>query len=128
VNPVADLALTKTDKPDPAHVGQPLTYTITVTNNGPLTASGVTMTDNLPKKAGFGSASTTQGVCSYKSSRRIVACNIGNVTSGSSVVVTIVIKPTAKGTIQNTATVSATSPTDPNPNNNTATATTVVVP
>ena len=31
----ADLSLTKTDSPDPAHVGQLLTYTLTVKNNGP---------------------------------------------------------------------------------------------
>src|SRR5207237_6363098 len=33
--PAADLSVTKTDSPDPAHVGQNLTYTVTVKKNGP---------------------------------------------------------------------------------------------
>jgi len=32
----ADLSVSKTDSPDPAHVGQKLTYTIVVNNNGPI--------------------------------------------------------------------------------------------
>src|SRR5262249_53222153 len=35
VNTSADLAVTKTDTPDPVVAGNNLTYTITVTNNGP---------------------------------------------------------------------------------------------
>jgi len=48
--------------------------------------------------------------------------------SGSSVTIVIMVKPTQKGTITNTVSVSATSPPDPNTANNTATATTVVRP
>ena len=43
--PAADLSVTKTDSPDPVRSGGNLTYTITVTNNGPDAATGVTMTD-----------------------------------------------------------------------------------
>src|SRR5438034_1986197 len=57
----ADVAITKMDSPDPAHVGQNLTYTIVVTNNGPDKAVGVSITDQLPKNAGYGSTTTTQG-------------------------------------------------------------------
>jgi uncharacterized repeat protein (TIGR01451 family) len=38
----ADLAVTKTANPR-AQVGQGLTYTVTVTNNGPSTATGVVL-------------------------------------------------------------------------------------
>ena len=108
--------------------GQNLTYTIVVTNNGPSTATGVTMTDQLPKNAGFASAATTKGTCSAKPSRALVTCALGDLVSGASATVTIVVKSPAKGTITNTASVTATSPTDPNPGNNTATATTTVLP
>jgi uncharacterized repeat protein (TIGR01451 family) len=128
VVPGADLAITKTDSPDPVKGGQNLTYTIVVTNNGPSTATGVTMTDQLPKNAGFASAATTNGTCSAKPSRALVTCALGDLVSGASATVTIVVKSPAKGTITNTASVTATSPTDPNPGNNTATATTTVLP
>src|SRR5262249_3582774 len=40
----ADLATTITDTPDPVDVGTNITYSITVTDNGPDTAQGVTLT------------------------------------------------------------------------------------
>jgi uncharacterized repeat protein (TIGR01451 family) len=124
----ADLSLTKSDSPDPVHIGQKLTYTLGVTNNGPDSATGVSLVDNLPKNAGFGSATTTQGSCTVKPAKQLVTCNLGTLTSGQTVTVTIVVKPSKKGTITNTATATATSPTDPNTANNTATQNTTVLP
>ncbi len=123
----ADLSITKTDSPDPAHVGQNLTYTITVANGGPNTATGVTVNDALPKNAGFGSATSSQGSCTLKPQKRLVTCALGSVAGGANAVVTIVVKPTSKGTITNTATASA-DQADPNTTNNSATATTTVTP
>ena len=128
VMPAADLAITKTDSPDPVRGGQNLTYTIVVTNNGPSAATGVTMTDQLPKNAGYASATTTKGSCTAKPSKALVTCALGDMASGTSATVTIVVKSPTKGTITNTASVTATSPPDPNPSNNTATATTGVLP
>ena len=121
----ADLAIQKADSPDPAHVGQNLTYTITVTNNGPNAATGVTVTDTMPKNAGFASASPG---CTAKPSKSAVTCDLGTVAAGATRTVTIVVKPTSKGTVTNKASVSATSPLDPNTANNSATATTTVTP
>lgn len=118
----ADLSLTKTDSPDPAHVGQLLTYTLTVKNNGPLDATGVVVTDTLPKSTGFGSASPP---CARTKTN--VTCNFGTLAPGASATATINVKPTAKGTITNTAVVSSTTQ-DPNRGNNTATAQTTVLP
>jgi len=128
VSPAADLSVTKTDSPDPVHVGQPLTYTIVVSNNGPSPAMNVSIQDQLPKNAGYGKPSTTQGTCSLKPDKRLLTCNLGTMASGSIVTVTIVIKPTAKGTITNTVSVSAASPVDPNTANNSSTASTRVMP
>ena len=124
----ADVAITKMDSPDPAHVGQNLTYTIVVTNNGPDKAVGVSVTDQLPKNAGYGATTTTQGSCTLKPSKTAVVCTVGTMASGASVTISLVVKPTSKGTITNTATATLTSPTDPNTANNTATATTTVQP
>src|SRR5438105_4098447 len=125
---LADLAITKMDSPDPAHVGQNLTYTIVVTNHGPDKAVGVSVTDQLPKNAGYGSTTTTQGSCTLKPSKTAVVCTVGTMARGTSLTITLVVKPTSKGTITNTATATLTSPTDPNTANNTATATTTVQP
>jgi uncharacterized repeat protein (TIGR01451 family) len=44
----ADLAAAKVAAPNPVLVGQPLTYTLTVTNYGPYDAHNVLLTDTLP--------------------------------------------------------------------------------
>src|SRR5512136_196517 len=43
-----DLVVTKTDSPDPVLVGNNLTYTVTVRNQGNVKARSVVMTDTLP--------------------------------------------------------------------------------
>src|SRR5437763_6489608 len=45
---IADLSVTKVDSPDPVNTGSTLTYTITVTNNGPDPASSASLSDTLP--------------------------------------------------------------------------------
>src|ERR1700730_4344906 len=45
---VADLSVTKVDTPDPVNTGSNLTYTITVTNNGPDAAANASWSDTLP--------------------------------------------------------------------------------
>src|SRR5207237_356414 len=47
INPQVDLAVTKTGSPNPVNAGQNLTYTITVTNNGPNNVTGATVTDTF---------------------------------------------------------------------------------
>ena len=125
--PGADLSVVKTG-PATGHVGQSINYTITAKNNGPATASGVVVTDTLPKNIGFGSATSSQGTCAQRPHSQSVDCNVGTMASGATVTITIVAKPTVKGTFVNTATISATSPTDPNTANNTSSITTNVTP
>lgn len=57
----ADLSLTRTANPDPALRGQDLTYTITVTNNGPDTATSLLLTETLPAEATFVSFNVPAG-------------------------------------------------------------------
>src|SRR5438034_11620869 len=60
----ADLSVTKSDSPDPVTVGQQLTYTITVTNNGPDAASPVTLDDTQTSGAAAHSNPVpSQGTC-----------------------------------------------------------------
>jgi uncharacterized repeat protein (TIGR01451 family) len=123
----ADLSASMTDSPDPAHVGQNLTYTIRIANSGPSTATAVMLNDTLPKNAGYGSSSASQGTCTVKPSKLLVTCALGSIAKGGTATVTVVVKPTVKGTVSNTATVSSQAA-DPSSSNNSATVITTVVP
>ena len=57
----SDLLVTKTASPVQVSAGDPLTYTITITNLGPSSASQVLVTDTLPAQVTFISASASQG-------------------------------------------------------------------
>jgi len=124
----ADLRVTKVDGPDPVAVGTPLTYTIQVENLGPSSATGVVLTDPLPKNVDFVSATASSGQCALKGKK--VTCELGDagapsVNYGSlSVVLTVI--PRKVGTIRNTASVKADQK-DPVGANSKATATTTVV-
>jgi uncharacterized repeat protein (TIGR01451 family) len=48
IMPVADVSIDKSDSPDPVDPQSTLHYTVTVTNHGPYTATGVVVTDTLP--------------------------------------------------------------------------------
>jgi uncharacterized delta-60 repeat protein/uncharacterized repeat protein (TIGR01451 family) len=116
VAPTADLALGLSDAPDPVLSSHHLTYTLTVTNQGPATATAVTISDVLPPgvsivsvvPAGFTFDGTT-----------VTFPNLGNLASGGSLSVTIIVSPFVGGTITNTATCSS-GVTDPFKLNNTA--------
>src|SRR6187551_2183192 len=75
----SDLRITKTDNPDPVNVGSTLTYTILVQNLGPDTATGVTVTDQLPKGVDFVSATATAGQCARKGKK--VTCDLGGLNA-----------------------------------------------
>lgn len=126
----ANLQIKKTDSPDPVRIGQQLTYTIGVENQGPSPATGVTVTDNLPKRVDFVSASGPSGACAVQGGK--VTCPVGSLKpiginyGGAPATVTIVVIPRSSGTISNTATVKGDQK-DPISGNNKATATTRVL-
>lgn len=121
----ADLEVKKSDSVDPATVGVPFTYRITVTNNGPASAAGVEVTDELPASVDFVSIATSKGSCSRKG--RKITCDLGTITPYTETVTTdIVVTPNKARAIVNNATVDSTSA-DPNTTNNTASERTGVV-
>lgn len=89
----ADLAINLNDSPVPIRRGQPLTYTATVRNEGPDTATRVELADALPSGVDFISAGASQGSCSGS---RNISCQLGDLAMGESVIVKIVVIPTEK--------------------------------
>jgi uncharacterized repeat protein (TIGR01451 family) len=125
----ADLAVTKTDSPDPVAARGQLTYTVTVRNDGPASATGVTLVDTLPDVT-FVSATPTQGSCARAGKGKgdgALTCDLGALAVGQATIVTIVVSPPREGTITNIATVRANEP-DADRTDNTATESTTVLP
>jgi uncharacterized repeat protein (TIGR01451 family) len=118
----ADLELTVAGSPDPVTIGTNLTYTITVTNAGPDTATDVVVTDALTAGVTFVSAASSQGSCSGTSN---ISCNLGSLANAETATVTLVVKPWAVETLNNTAT-ATTATSDPNSSNNTDSVTTTL--
>lgn len=103
--PKVDLAVDKIDSKDPVKPGETFTYTVTVVNNGPSNATGVTVVDTLP----------ASGV-TYVSSSRAVSVNgreltydLGGMASGATVTFTITVQVNQgfSGTLLNEVEVSA---------------------
>ncbi len=130
--PTADLSVTITDSPDPAQAGGNLTYTITVTNNGTIAATGVQLQDVLPANTTFVSFAAPAGWTTNTpaaGATGTVTATIGTLAAGSGPqTFTLVVRATGTAggtTVTNTATVSSSA--DPTPANNTAAAATTVV-
>ncbi|MEO6324750.1 MAG: hypothetical protein ABIT01_16635, partial [Thermoanaerobaculia bacterium] len=115
-NNLADLSLSMSASASPVAVGSRLTFTLTARNNGPTTATGVTMTNTLPPGAAFVSAQSTQGACTGTSS---VVCAIGSLVPGAAVTIQIAVTPSQTGVYPNRARVDGNEP-DPNLDDNTA--------
>ncbi|WP_395682014.1 hypothetical protein, partial [Dokdonella sp.] len=115
----ADLAVTKTADNASPNVGDDVTFSVTIHNNGPSDATNVALADALPAGLSLVSATPSQG--SYSGTTGI--WNVGTLTAGgssSTATLTIVANVTAAGGMTNTAAVSASDQTDPNSANNSA--------
>jgi uncharacterized repeat protein (TIGR01451 family) len=119
VTPRADLLVTKSGAAS-VNAGQSIVYTVVVTNNGPSSATGVSVADPTPAGLTFVSNS---GGCTT-----IYPCALGTMTNGQSVTITSTYTTSsgsAGTSVTNTATASSTT-SDPNTANNAATQTTAV--
>ena len=123
-----DLSITKTDGQATYVPGTALTYTVTVTNAGPSTATGVSIADTVPAAitgVTVSCAVTGTATCGVNgSSGNTVSFTGVSVAPGSQVTLTIngTTNPNATGSIANTATATAgAGSTDTIPANNSAT-------
>ena len=122
---VSDLVVSKSASDPAPPEGTTVTFTVTVTNNGPDTASGVEIADNLPLGVTFVTANPTLG--SYTGG----VWTVGTLADGASAALDLMVSVnsgTAGNTITNTATITASDQTDPDPANDVASATIIPVP
>jgi uncharacterized repeat protein (TIGR01451 family) len=110
----ADLALAKTVSDSTPNVGDTITFTVTLTNNGPGTASGVTVTDLLPAGLTFVGATPSQG--SYVAASGV--WTVGTVTTTGPQTLQIQATVTSATTQTNTATITSSDQFDPTTANN----------
>jgi uncharacterized repeat protein (TIGR01451 family) len=122
--PPVDLSVAKSG-PATVDPGTSVTWTITVTNNGPGVSSGMTVTDTLP--AGLVSPSTSTPGCSIVGEE--VQCVLGELAAHASQTISVTATmPTSFGTcLTNTATVVGNG-VDPTPGNDQASAQTCTRP
>jgi len=112
---VNDLQIVKTVSGATPSIGTQVTFTLTVTNNGPSAATGVSATDLLP--TGYTYVSSAPSTGTYLSGTGVWA--IGNLANAGAATMTIVATVNATGNYTNIATVTA-SGTDNTPANNTS--------
>ena len=123
-SPVADLSITKTDGSATVTQGGTATYTIVVSNSGPSTATGATLTDTFPA-----ALTVTAWSCTAAAGSSCTATGTGNNRTGvltlpsggsATYTATATVSATATGTVTNTATIAAPAGvTDPNTADNT---------
>ncbi len=120
VRTAADLAVSKSDSPDPVVAGTTLTYTLVYTNAGPSHARNVAITDTLPGGVVFG------GVVSASPPISLVGTSPPSwytptlrAGASGSIVFTVTVNAGASGVIANSAAITATT-LDPTPGNNRA--------
>ncbi len=125
---IADLGISVTDGKSYAIAGDPITYTVVVTNAGPDTATGAVVTDTLPGTisnvawtcvAGGGSCGALSGSGNLSTTVDLNAGGVITFTLGGR------LSPGANGGLVNTAYVSH--PTDPDTTNNGATDSDIVL-
>jgi len=104
----ADLDLAKTVDVASPPVGSNVTYTLTVTNAGPNSTAGVTVTDVLPSGLAYVSSG---GVGSYDDATGV--WTVGTLASGASAQLTITATVLASGSYANVAEVASSDVPDP---------------
>lgn len=125
----ADLALTKTASANVVGVGEPFTYTLTVTNNGPQDARDVVVSDLLPTSPFFPDAPRSVNVDSAYTDAAGTTCTIGDaevtcplgtLEAGATVTITLLARARGLEDLYNVAEVTSSGPPDPDDLNNLA--------
>ncbi|MDT5063454.1 MAG: hypothetical protein QOH63_3913 [Acidobacteriota bacterium] len=125
----SDVSIAMSAQPEPVETNATFTYSITVANDGPYQATGVSVTDVFPAGATLASVNASQGSCTQSDVGGITSltCSLGSLGASATASLSFGVNANvpAGSTLQNAASVSSSSP-DPNSANNSATTTTNV--
>ena len=125
---VSDLGISVAAQPGAVYVGQDVTYTVTVSNQGPDDEPDAIMTVPLSSNLAFASASYLPG-WSPAVANGLLTADLGPLAAGGTAIVTVVLIPqaAAAGTLTTSFSIQGEN-TDPVTTNNTADATVTVNP
>jgi uncharacterized repeat protein (TIGR01451 family) len=118
-----DLRVTQTANPSPATVGENLTYTITVNNNGPEAVEELNIMDSIPGSVSIVSL-TPADSCDFGPEK--ISCGFRDMASGTSKTITLVVMPTVKGSLTNQVELVSSTPNTNSANNFSSISTEVV--
>ncbi len=110
VGPAVNLRTTKTAPTLPVPQSVPFEYAVTVTNDGPSTAVGATLSDPMPAGITALQATSDVGTCTVDSAPSRVACQFGDLPKDTTATVTITARGDLPGAPLNTATAASTTP------------------
>ncbi len=114
--PLADIHIAKTVDKNKPNVGDPVTFTVTVINDGPDNATNIQIQDLMP--AGFDNINITPSMGTYNNTTGIWTIPQLNNGENATLTLTGTINSTiASQTITNTANLTNTDQYDPTPNN-----------
>jgi uncharacterized repeat protein (TIGR01451 family) len=120
-----DLALALQAQPEPVVQGSNLTYQLTIYNAGPDDASGIRLTNEPPEGVSPDSISSSQGSCGQVEG--IIVCDLGSLTAGASLDVTIQVRVETTGSLTNRAAIGRSEP-ESDPSNDQALVISLAVP
>lgn len=127
---MADLEVSKEVQPEPGLAGSNLTYTVTVTNDGPNASEEVAIVDFLPPELTYVSAFavTPGGTCLFTNQQVICDFGTNRLAVGGAFQVQVVTKATVDGVVTNKAVACSKKVYDPNETNNVTVVETTVIP
>ena len=112
----ADLSVAVVHSPDPAVPQGPLTLTLTVANQGPLAATAVVLSFELPPGVTFESSTPGAPTCQTSGGNTLLSCSLGDMAAGGGAVVGVDVTVTQSlGTLSFRAKVGGLAPLDPHP-------------
>ncbi|HIG31478.1 MAG TPA: DUF11 domain-containing protein [Verrucomicrobiales bacterium] len=99
----ADLSVSYEPLSQPAISGQLFEFRILIKNDGPDSASDVSLVNNLPGNVAFVSAVSSIGSCARFGT--LMTCSLGILEAGESQTLTITLAPDSPGSIENLVTI-----------------------
>ena len=107
-NKQADLGVSFTAVPA-TFLGKTITYSTTVTNNGPHQATGVIFTQELPTSVTLVSVPESSQGDQCVETDNVITCALGSINSGATATINVVVTPQSLGKLSSIASVNSSS-------------------